>query len=1025
MPFGTHEMGCGSTKVAQSSTTHGDSRSNRGREDTENSRQGHSRNSSSYYTGSAGTSRQSNKGSLFKQSVSENDFSTVTSISGTSRIRVTLSNDGSLLEVETEKLDEGYGYQAGPHVDYSGGGGGGGAQGHTAFGRERNLRGAEGGSGATATGIDVTGGSLRPYSSCDGNRQAIHASLPNLQYGCNGANTLSTGSSCTCSCSCPDSDDSNGKEDSNTRSHSTGLQGAFPEVSTNPQRPARRHYYHTIRPYCQPHSEHRPGQAQPVCRHKTDVSSASPTAESTAEATSAEATRGTFNSQRTSSRKAKQSIVSVMSSNNSSCQATQALCVCCSGISQSPLGPSALSKTYDVNSNTEVSFGTALSDKATSKANHVDAKIHSNSSIGNYTNRCDCQALTPHSIHGDHECNCECHVRDYRVVTTSGATYRSSSPNSLRSESPDMKYQLLLSDEDGSVKVSENSYRSNGDKCPPTPTHHSCYRNTTATYCGYGTKRCHYGDSDISQAHEHLLGENGEDLGINQNQDMPGLQLGYYHDGNVVAASNHKGEGSDDFTSKFQVCHNESSCRSCASCQCTSHYPLRIPVDIQRPNSGDNQGHFSHTETSIGLKSPNLRDSHHKQCHHSCNHNYYCSAISPLAEAGAPSESCSIDDHCHSPYGAVGMEQGFACHNPKTCMSCLRSLNKVSCQSEEEYSNSGDPGQYDVLLPNNSNNTFINSMSNVPNSIQTNTIVVKPEIHNYDNSGFSSSDTVDGKSQETKCEIVANVSPLPSNGYKPSITTSTSVNGFPYHDYSTQDKSTTKEGQTRKIVRSQSYTMSTLKEERLLDRNDIIVKAQIEKPPRGLLGGNKRSISIHSSSITKGSSGKSLLQNGIGNGISGLSNIPPGKTGSKFRSRAPILKKGSKSESMGSSTDSSIAGNGEGPVSTNSSTVDSGLGAEVPIDGMLDLDVMYLTVHQDFFNGKYPAVVDGPLVFMALLRPITTDTTFVLQTIYGAKIPLFSITTSIISIILSANNIINKLGNVRNGCECCSTGLFT
>ena len=128
---------------------------------------------------------------------------------------------------------------------------------------------------------------------------------------------------------------------------------------------------------------------------------------------------------------------------------------------------------------------------------------------------------------------------------------------------------------------------------------------------------------------------------------------------------------------------------------------------------------------------------------------------------------------------------------------------------------------------------------------------------------------------------------------------------------------------------------------------------------------------------------------------------------------------------MGSSTDSSIAGNGEGPMSTNSSTVDSGLGAEVPIDGMLDLDVMYLTVHQDFFNGKYPAVVDGPLVFMALLRPITTDTTFVLQTIYGAKIPLFSITTSIISIILSANNIINKLGNVRNGCECCSTGLFT
>ena len=962
-------MGCGSAKVAQGSTTHGDSRSYRGREDTENSRQGHSRNSSSYYTGSAGTSRQSNKGSLFKQSVSENDFSTVTSISGTSRIRVTLSNDGSLLEVETEKLDEGYGYQAGPNIDYREGGGGKGAQGHAAFGREHNLRGAEGGSGATTTAVDVTKGSLRPYTSCGGNRQAIHTSLPNLQYGCNGVNTLSAGSSCTCSCSCPESDESDDKEDSSTRSHSTGLQEACPEVSTHPQRPTRHHYYHTIRPYCQPHSGHRPGQGQSVCRHKTGVPSASPTAESSTEVTSVEATRGTFNSQRTSSRKAKQSIVSVMSSNNSSCQATQALCVCCSGISQSPLGPSALSKTYDINSNTEASFGTALSDEAAPKANHLDAKIHSNSSIGNYTNRCDCQDLSPHSIHGDHECNCECHVRHYHVVTTSGATYRSSSPDSLKSGSPDMKYQLLLSDEDGSVKASRNSCRSNGDKCPPTPTHHSCYRNTTATYYGYGTKRCHYGDSDISQAHEHLLAENGEDLGINQNQDRAGLHLGYYHDNNGAAASCLKGEGSEDFTTKFQVCHNEHSCRSCARCQCTSHCPSYIPVDVQRANSGDNQGHFNHIETSVGFKSPNLRDSRHKQCHHSYNHNYHCSAISSLAEAGALSESCSVDDDCQSPFSADGMERVFAYHDLQTCMSCSRSLNKVSCQAEEEYSNSGDLDQRNILLPNNnSNNTLINSMNNVPNSIQSNTIIVKPEIHNYDNSGFSPGDTVHEKSHETKCEIVANVSPLPSIGYKPSIRTSTSVNSFPYHDHSTQEKSTTKDGETRKIVRSQSYTMSTLKEERLLDRNDIIVKAQIEKPPRGLLGGNKRSISVHSSSITKGSAGKSLLQNGIGNGMSGLSNIPPAKTGSKFRNRAPILKKGSKSESMGSSTDSSIAGNGEGSVNTNSSTVDSGLGGEVPVDGMLDPDILYLTVHQDFFNGKYPAAVDGLLVFMTLLR---------------------------------------------------------
>ena len=267
-------MGCGSAKVAQSSTTHGDSRSDRGREDTE--RQGHSRNSSSYYTGSAGTSRQSKKGSLFKQSVSENDFSTVTSISGTSRIRVTLSNDGSLLEVETEKLDEVYGYQAGPHADYGEGGGGKGAQGHPAFGRDHHIRGAEGGSGVTATGIDATERSLRRYSSSGGNRQAIHASLPNLQYGCNSANTLSSDGSCTCSCSCPDSGDSNGREDSNTRPHSRGPQEVYPGVPTHPRRPARHHYYHTIRPYCLPPSEHQPGQRQSACRHKTDVPSASP-----------------------------------------------------------------------------------------------------------------------------------------------------------------------------------------------------------------------------------------------------------------------------------------------------------------------------------------------------------------------------------------------------------------------------------------------------------------------------------------------------------------------------------------------------------------------------------------------------------------------------------------------------------------------------------------------------------------------------------------------------------------------------
>ena len=962
MPFGAHEMGCGSAKVAQSSSQHGDSRGERGREDTGNSRHGYSRNSSCYYTGSAGTSRQSNKGGLFKQSVSENDFSTVTSISGTSRIRVTLSSDGSLLEVETEKLDEGAVYRGSPgspRVDYDEGGHGGGAQGHAAFGREHSLRGAEGGSAGLTTAIDVTRGSLRPYSNSGGNRQTIHASLPNLRYGCNGANTLYSGSSCTCSC--PDSGDSNGKEEINTIPHSTGQQEACPGGPNHSQHPPRHHYYHTIRPYCQgPSCTHQHGHRHTVCRHKTDVSSASPAVESsTEEATSAEATSGTFNSQRTSSRKAKQSIVSVISSNNSSCQATQALCVCCSGVSQSPLGPSALTKTYDTSIG--ASLETVLSDKArSSKANHVDAKINSHSHVASHCNkRCHCQAISPHKIHGDRQCNYKCHVRHYHVITTSGATY-GSSPDSVSSlQSPlDFKYQPLSDSEDKGpmpmVEGSGNSCRANGDKCPPTPTHHSCYKNTTATYYGYGTKRYHYGDSDTSQAHERLLEQNGEDFGINQNQDQQGnSQLGYYHHSNGAAAPNHKGEGSEDFTSKFQACHNESSCSSCTCCQCTSHCPSCVLIDVQNPNSGENQGHFHHKSMFIESKSLNLRDSHQRQCHQSCNHNNHCSAIAPLAEAGIVYESESCADDRQSPCSDIGMKKRFAYHDPKTCISCSQSLNKVNCQPEEDYSNSSDLGQYDILLPNNSNNTFINNThNNVPDSIQTNTIIVKPEIHNYDSSGFSPISSVDEKSHDTMSADVANISPLPSYRYKPSITTSMSAHSFPYHDHSPKDKILPKDGSHHgnKIVRSQSYTMSTLKEERLLAQNDIIVEAQIEKPPRGLLGGNKRSISAHSGS-SKGS--KSSLQNGIANGVSGLSNNPPTKGGSKFRNRAPILKKGSKSESMGSSTDSSILGNGEGAISTNSSTVDSGLGAEVPIDGMLDLDILYLTVHQDFFNGKY------------------------------------------------------------------------
>ena len=622
----------------------------------------------------------------FKQSVSENDFSTVTTISGTSRIRVTLSNDGSLLEVETEKLDEGLEYRDADQVEYGEGGHGERAHYHTAYGSDHNLRGAESGNGSTASAKDITKGSLGPYSSNRGIRQKIHASLPNLQYGCNGATCASTGSSCTCSCSSLDSEDINSKDEIKRRPHSMKERKICPIASAHLHHSPEHHYYHTIRPYSQGSCVRQSGREREhtAYRHKTNVPFTSGTVASTSEEIPDEATKGIFNSQRTSIRKAKQSSVSIRSSNNNSCQATQALCVCCSGTSQSPPGPdpSALRKRYDVSS-VDTTVHTVLSDAATSKATHVDVRINSYSRRENYTNGCSCQTLCPPTIHENHECYCKCH----------GATINSSSPNSVTSQSSDLKYQTLVSNEDGL----EKSCRANGAEYPPTSTHHSRYRNTT-TYCHYGTDRRYHGDSDINQAHERLLGKNGEDLEINQNQKKPVLQLDYYHHSTSAAETNRKGkgEGIEDFASKFQACQSETNCRSCTCGQCTSLYPLCVPIDIQRPSVGKIQGHINHTNNSTGPNSSYLGDSCQRHCNDSCN-NCHCSAVSPLSEAGTLGRSCSTD--CQPQYTAIDTEKSYDYHNPRTCKSCLRSLNKMSCQPEEECCNNCDPDHCNIFFP--------------------------------------------------------------------------------------------------------------------------------------------------------------------------------------------------------------------------------------------------------------------------------------------------------------------------------------
>ncbi len=967
-------MGCGSAKVAQSSTTHGDSRNDRGREDTGNSRHGYSRNS--YNSGSAGTSKQSQKGSLFKQSASENDFSTVTSISGTSRIRVTLSNDGSLLEVETEKLEVAPGLGLRQPA--------GNPDGRNSDGDPGALDGAQGGSGTDTSRMEVVKNSLRGLVNDDRTRPTIHASLPNLQYGINGTMTnnsvkgVSTaGSSCTCSCTSSDSRGSAGQcpSEINRRPHSTGQQNQIhPETTVQPHHPTGHHYYHTIRPYCQVSAEKLSAVRQAACGHKTDVPSASQTAvPSFRNASPTEkASKGILlKSRRTRSKKSsKKNIVSAMSSNNSSCHATQSLCVCCSGVTQSPLGPSDLRKTYDTS--IEEGGGALLIERE-----EAGSRI---SQAGEARVNCDSHHEM-NCTHGNYKSGSDCHARHYHVLTTSSMvggndsggdgrgvscpSLSTSTDSSSTSSASNPKYQPLVSEENnGRRAMAKNaSDEGNGNKCPPTPTHHGCYKNSTLSansaattesdceYAGSSTERCCFSDSDITQAQERLLRRNGEEGAVHQNRNKP---TGDYYQvsrctaasslANNAAASNHTAE--DGYTERNYDSQNAEACPGENSYECASGCLV---------TNGTRPGQLGHSNTSKESKGSNVRDTHyHKQCQHSLVDNYHCVDVSPSVEADAAvRQSCSAAE-CTTA-AVVGKEgKGCAHHYSETCVTCSMGSHNAGCQTDaEQFHYQCDPGHCDILSPHNSNNMFVDDKSaNATNSIHRNQIIVKPEIHNYDSSGFSFTDVNEDNSNEIRTDV-ANTSPLPSNEYKPSIPNSISVNSFSCHNNSFQDKS---EAKSSKMPRSQSYTMSTLQEGRLLARDEIVVETQVEKPPRGLLGGNKRSISVNSGS-SRNNSSKSSLQNGVSNGIGGCNSNPappPSKTGSKFRSRAPILKRGSKSESMGSSTDSSTIGSVvEGTVSTNLSTADSGLGTDVSIDGVLEMEILYLTVHQDFFNGKY------------------------------------------------------------------------
>ncbi len=209
-------MGCGSTKVAQSSTQHVHS--------------GNDFNTSHDHTGSSYTplSRPVDTSNRFQQSVSENDFSTVTSVSGTSRIRMTLSNDGSFLEVETEELSRQRGADAVPQLgnedDFERGQSGSGVLG--SFSARQDLLRFQARQTVSQTGSKT--------GSQAGRQRAVHTSLPNLRYHSSEQGTVKP--NCThCSCTaytaytgtasgaapCKDNQTNHSSHDGSSQSHTS------------------------------------------------------------------------------------------------------------------------------------------------------------------------------------------------------------------------------------------------------------------------------------------------------------------------------------------------------------------------------------------------------------------------------------------------------------------------------------------------------------------------------------------------------------------------------------------------------------------------------------------------------------------------------------------------------------------------------------------------------------------------------------------------------------------------------------
>ncbi len=999
----------------------------------------------------------------------------MTSVSGTSRIRVTLSNDGSLLEVETEKLDELLGAVAAGYNDDG--------EDEADRGRDQGVAGIQNGPAVSPAGIGAAGGGV-VHSAAPGTREVkAYTSLPNLKYDFSEVpGAVVGGSSGSCSnCSCTTSESSSrdsgrgtGQGDMNGSSQSGG-QGSVLGDPNPKQGPPFHHHYQTIRPYSKPGSK--------GCKHRTDVPSDS-------------ATPPPVSSSKPKSRKKtswqkpkRRSLVSAaMNSNNSSSfQAAHTLCVCCSAVPQSPFGPSDLRKTYNSSIEEE---GCLFPDNKHYQQPRPRPAWRSPQGAASETKGCNCDSVEPDAIHGSYQCSCKCHVRQFNAIATPpGVEDENVCFPSNSSVSADSS---LTSPFGGGAGLSPSQFPpfmgvdEKGDgECPPTPTHHSCYTITataitdTTDIFGFDdhlskspeelrscqcqkdmdsfiAMRCHLnGGTDIKQTQEHLLGKDNEVGEINQaHKDPPSRTVGDSSTNSSASTADcgrcrrrrRKAADAGDFTADCGgVCRCEEATDSCKSCSCSgsasssstcyqcssASSPSQCKKCPSSPGAIDaasrrddekHQGHAGCANSSPPRESraSSSRHSHHKQYRHSLVDNYRCEDASPPVEArgsesGAPGCTVrkSLSADCHSQRSVSLIESDAWPPGPHKSLTCAQDLNKVSCQPRGEGCNNHDPAdRFDLSQSQQSNNTF-SAADRVAHSLHRNQIIVRPEIHNYDSSGFPAGDAAEdsanaietdqgGVARETsntnqstngdtvKCDAGASNVKLSNSvsscNKKPSVPNSLPVHSVSCHDSIDPTKAISPV-QNGQIVRSQSYSTAPLQKEKAPGAEKASsTPSPAERPPRGLLGGNKRSISANSGS---GRNGKSVMLNGIGNGVSGLSHAgpapvgssalsavppsksllfngakpgggasvapPPAKTGGRFR-RAPILKKGSKSESMGSSTDSCSNPGGAGPgaaaTGSGSAPLDSGLGADTPIDGLLDLEILYLTVHQDFFNGE-------------------------------------------------------------------------